>query len=68
MMNKKEDNVMPSKEIMHLILARVVREINLVKASDGALKGIESEIIEKHQKTICHGLIKIRSTTSDANY
>jgi len=49
---KKEDIVMPSKEMMHLILDKIVLEINAVKASDGVSKGKESEIIEKHKKTM----------------
>jgi len=63
---KKDYIVMPSKEMMHLILDKIVREIDVAKASDGASKRKESEIIEKHKKTICHGLIKIRLITSDA--
>ena len=43
---------MPSKEMMHLILDKIVQKINAVKASDGVSKGKESEIIEKHKKTM----------------
>ena len=49
---KKDYIVMPSKEMMHLILDKIVQEINAVKASDGVSKGKESEIIEKHKKTM----------------
>ena len=43
---------MPSKEMMHLILDKTVQEINAAKACDGVSKEKESEIIEKHKKTM----------------
>ena len=49
---KKEDIGMPSKEMMHLILDKIVQKNNAAKASDGVPKGKESEIIEKHKKTM----------------
>ena len=47
---KKEDIVMPSKEMMYLILDEIVQEIDVAKASNGVSKGKDSKIIEKKQE------------------
>ena len=43
---------MPSKEMMHVILDKIVWEINVAKASAGVSNGEESDIIKKHKKTM----------------